>query len=123
MLDYVSPGRKRSNVVYCATAQQWMNNEIKDGLEPGEAVWRESDTVIGHPASLLMSYFDVGWLRFNLKVHNLANLIVLKFLLPQCHVCLQPGLIFVICLAGLTEVQFKAQCLPLLKSCTHIQQH
>ena len=47
--DYVSPGRKRSNVVYRATAQQWMNNKIKDGLEPGEAVWRESDTMIGRP--------------------------------------------------------------------------
>ena len=52
LLDYVSPGRKRSNVVYRATAQQWTSNEHRDGLEPGQAAWREYDTVVGHPASL-----------------------------------------------------------------------
>ena len=76
LLDYVSPGRKRPNVVYCATAQQWMNDEIKDGLEPGEAAWRESDTVVGRPASLNQVdelFLMLVRLRLNLKEHDLAN--------------------------------------------------
>ena len=52
LLDYVSPGRKWSNVVYRATAQQWTSNEHRDGLEPGQAAWREHGTVVGRPASL-----------------------------------------------------------------------
>ena len=39
------PGRKWSNVVYCATAQQWTNNEYKNGLGPSQAAWREHDTL------------------------------------------------------------------------------
>ena len=76
LLDYVSPGRKRSNVVYRATAQQWMNDEIKDGLEPGEAAWRESDTVVGCPASLNQVdelFLMLVQLWLNLKEHDLAN--------------------------------------------------
>ena len=76
LLDYVSPGRKRPNVVYRATAQQWMNDEIKDGLEPGEAAWRESDTVVGCPASLNQVdelFLMLVRLRLNLKEHDLAN--------------------------------------------------
>ena len=52
LATYVSPGRKWSNVVHHATAQQWRNNEYRDGLDPGQATWREYDSVLGHPASL-----------------------------------------------------------------------
>jgi len=52
LLDYISPGRKQSNGIYRATTQQWTNNEHKDGLEPGQATWREYDTVVGCTANL-----------------------------------------------------------------------
>ena len=70
LLDYVTPGRKRSNVVYRATPQQWTNNKYRDSLDPAQATWREYDSVMGHPASL--SQVDelilmLVWLRLNLK--------------------------------------------------------
>ena len=76
LLDYVSPGRKRSNVVYRATAQQWTKDESKDGLEPGQATWREYDTVVGLPASLSQVdelFLILVRLRLNLKEQDLAN--------------------------------------------------
>jgi len=76
LLDYVSPGRKRSNVVYRATAQQWTNNEHKAGLEPGQATWREHNTVVGRPANLSQVdelFLMLVWLRLNLKEQDLAN--------------------------------------------------
>ena len=76
LLDYVSPGRKRSNVVYRATAQQWTNNECRDGLDPGQATWREYDSVIGRPASLSQVdelFLMLVRLRLNLKEQDIAN--------------------------------------------------
>ena len=49
VLDYVSPGRKRSNIVYRATAQQWANDQER-GSEPGQATWRNYE---GRPANLM----------------------------------------------------------------------
>lgn len=45
LLDYVSP-------IYHATAQQRTNNEYRDGLEPGQATWREYNIVTGCSVSL-----------------------------------------------------------------------
>ena len=76
LLDYVSPGRKRSNVVYHAAAQQWTSNEHRDGLEPGQAAWREYDTVVGRPASLSQVdelFLMLVRLRHNLKEQDIAD--------------------------------------------------
>ena len=76
LLDYVSPGRKRSNVVYRAAAQQWTSNEHRDGLEPGQAAWREYDTVVGRPASLSQVdelFLMLVRLRLNLKEQDIAD--------------------------------------------------
>ena len=39
LLEYLSPAGKRSKLVYNATAQ----NCVKEGSDPGNAEWRESD--------------------------------------------------------------------------------
>jgi len=76
LLDYISSGRKQSNVVYRATAQQWTNNEHKDGLEPGQATWKEHDTVVGRPANLSQVdelFLMLVRLQLNLKEQDLAT--------------------------------------------------
>ena len=76
LLDYVSPGRKRSNVVYHATAQQWTNSEYRDGLDPDQTTWREYNTVIGHPANLCQAdelFLILVWLWLILKEQDIAN--------------------------------------------------
>ena len=55
LLDYVTPGRKWSNVVYRATAQQWTSNEHRGGLEPDQAAWKEYDTCSGRTSSQFKS--------------------------------------------------------------------
>ena len=74
LLDYISPGRKWS--VYRATAQQWTSNEHRDGLEPGQAAWREHGTVVGRPASLSQVdelFLMLVWLRLNLNEQDIAD--------------------------------------------------
>ena len=75
LLDYVSPGRKRSNVVYHATAQQWRYDQ-KDSSEPGQAPWRDYDIAVGRPANLSQVdelFLMLVRLRLNLKEQDLAN--------------------------------------------------
>jgi len=76
MLEFVSPGRKRSNIVYRATAQQWVNDEESSQSEPGQASWRQYEVNAGHPASLSQAhelFLTLVWLRLNLKEQDLAN--------------------------------------------------
>ncbi|XP_065893744.1 uncharacterized protein [Dysidea avara] len=72
LLDFLSPGRKRSNVVYRATAQKWTN----DDEAPGEAEWREREAQPGRPASLSQEdelFLVLVRLRLNLKEYDLAH--------------------------------------------------
>lgn len=74
LLDYVSPGRTRSNVVYRATAQHWTNDEQKE-TEPSQAKWRDS-TAIGRPSNLSQEdelFLMLVRLRLDLKEQDLAN--------------------------------------------------
>ncbi|XP_065904132.1 uncharacterized protein [Dysidea avara] len=75
VLDYVSPGRKRSNIVYHATAQQWANDQER-GSEPCQATWRNYEVNAGHPANLSQIdelFLTLVRLRLNLKEQDLAN--------------------------------------------------
>jgi len=72
LLEYLSPDGKRSNVVYRATAQKW----IKEGMEPGDAEWREEDSQFGRPANLGQAdelFLMLVRLRLDLKEYDLAK--------------------------------------------------
>ena len=74
LLEYLSPSGKRSNVVYNATAQNWM----KEGsaADSGNAEWRESDLQLGRPSSLSQAdelFLMLVRLRLDLKIYDLAK--------------------------------------------------
>ena len=72
MLEYHSPAGKKSNVVYNATAQNWM----KEGSDPGNAEWRESDSQFGHTSNLSQAdelFLMLVRLHLDLKVYDLAK--------------------------------------------------
>ncbi|XP_065896038.1 uncharacterized protein [Dysidea avara] len=77
LLDYLSPGRKRSNIVYRGTAQQWTNDEQKE-MEPSQAKWRDhaDSAAIGRPSALNQVdelFLMLVRLRLNLNEQDLAN--------------------------------------------------
>ena len=72
LLEYLSPVGKRSDVVYNGTAQNWM----KEGSDPGNSEWRESDLQFGRPSNI--SHADELFsmlvrLHLDLKVYDLAK--------------------------------------------------
>ena len=72
LLEYLSPAGKQSNVVYKATAQKW----IKEGMEPGNAEWREGDSQVGRPATLSQEdefFLMLVRLCLDLKEYDLAK--------------------------------------------------
>ena len=76
LLDFVSPDRKRSNLIYHATAQSWRSTHPCDS-EPGSAAWRESATVgPGRPGILSQVdefFLTLVRLRLGLKEKDLAD--------------------------------------------------
>ena len=77
LLDFVSPDRKRSNLIYHATAQNWKSTHPSD-LEPGSAAWRESDATVGpgRPGTLSQAdelFLTLVRLRLDLKEKDLAD--------------------------------------------------
>ena len=81
LLEYLSLAGKRSNIVYNATAQNW----VKEGSDPGNAEWRESDSQFGRPSNLNQAYELFLMLvrsRLDLKVYDLAK----RFELSQSSV-------------------------------------
>ena len=77
ILDFASPDRKRSNLIYHATAQNWKSTHPSD-LEPGSAAWRESDATVGpgRPGTLSQAdelFLILVRLRLDLKEKDLAD--------------------------------------------------
>ena len=61
--------------MYCATAQEWTNNERKNGLELSQAQWRDHNTVAGCPVHLSQIdklFLMLVWLQLNLNEQDLA---------------------------------------------------
>ena len=72
MLEYLSLAGKRSNVVYNATAQNW----VKEGSDPGNAECRGSDLQFGRPSNLSQAdelFLMLVGLRLDLKLYDLAK--------------------------------------------------
>ena len=72
LLHYLSPERMRSNVVYRATAQNW----VAKPDDPANAPWRETSTSQGRPPKLSQVnelFLTLVRLRLNLKEQDLAR--------------------------------------------------
>ena len=73
LLNYLSPDRMRSNVVYRATAQNWATRQRSD---PASASWRDKDISTGRPPKLSQVnelFLTLVRLRLNLKEHDLSR--------------------------------------------------
>ena len=73
-MDYLRPGRKRLNIIYHATSQQWTNDEHG----PSQAKWREyaDSAAMRHPGNLSQAdelFLMMVRLRLNLKEQDVAN--------------------------------------------------
>ena len=108
-------------IVYNAIAQNW----VKEGSDPGNAEWRESDLQFRCPSNLSQAdklFLMLVRLRLDLKVYDLAK----GFELSESSY-FPPGLITItsiwVCYhAGLTVTQLGIPCLLFLKNNTQIKQ-
>ena len=77
VLDFVSPDRKRLNLICHATAQGWRSTHPSNP-EPVSAAWRESDAKVGPgmPSALSQTdelFLTLVRLRLDLKEKDLAD--------------------------------------------------
>ena len=75
LFEYLSPGGKRSNVVYRTTALRWIS-DCAGGIQPGEAECRDSESQVGQPGSLSQAdelFLVLVRLHLDLKEYDLAR--------------------------------------------------
>ena len=97
-----------SNVVYCATAQNWATKQSSD---PANASWRETNVSQGCPPKLSQVnelFLTLVRLRLNLKEHDLAR-----------HFDIFPSSISRVFITWIVMLIFALVCFLLAWSCHH----